>query len=124
MPMTIDIQHIFKATQYSMAGLKVLLREQAARLETAMLAVSLGILVLLDGRFLDYLVVGLLVCMILAVEALNTAIENIVDHLSPEKSDFARDTKDLGSAAVFFLLIANGGYLFAVLLRYFGVVAW
>ncbi len=89
-----------------------------------MVLVSFAVLILLGGRFVDYLVIGVMSCLIFAVEALNTAIENIVDHLSPEKSDFARDTKDLGSTAVFFLLIANGGYLFAVLLRYLGVVVW
>jgi len=122
--MTIDFQHVLKATRYSMAGLKVLLREQAMRLEIVMAIGSFAMLLLLGGRFVDFLVVGLLSCMIFAVEALNTAIENIVDHLSPEKSDFARDTKDLGSTAVFFLLVANGLYLFAVLLRFLGVVVW
>jgi diacylglycerol kinase (ATP) len=38
--------------------------------------------------------------VLVAVEALNTAIEVLVDHLSPGWSQFSRDAKDLGSLAV------------------------
>lgn len=118
------LKHIFNATQYSLAGLIVLLREQAARLEVGMLASSLVVLLALGGRFSDYLVVVLIFCVTFSVEATNTAIESLVDHLSPEKSDFARDTKDLGSTSVFFLLIANGLFLSAVFARFMGLVTW
>lgn len=37
--------------------------------------------------------------VLIAVEALNTAIEVLVDHLSPGWSQFAKDAKDLGSLA-------------------------
>ncbi len=120
----IDFKHVFEATRYSAAGIKVLIREQAARLELVLFAGSIILLILFGARFSDYLVVILLFCVLLSVEALNTAIENIVDHLSPEKSDFARDTKDLGSAAVFFMLSADGIFLTAVLLRTLGFVNW
>ncbi len=120
----VGLKHIFNATQYSMAGLIVLLREQAARLEVGMFLGSLVVLMLLGGRFSDYLVVVLIFCVTLSVEATNTAIESLVDHLSPEKSDFARDTKDLGSTSVFFLLVANGLFLSAVFARFMGWVSW
>jgi diacylglycerol kinase (ATP) len=41
-----------------------------------------------------------LVLLLIAVEALNTALEVLVDHLSPGWSQFAKDAKDLGSLAV------------------------
>ncbi len=121
---TSGLKHILNATRYSMAGLKVLLRERAARLEIAMLVAGIVVLYLFDGRFSDYLAIGLLFCVTLSVETNNTAIESIVDKLSPEQSDFARDTKDLGSLSVFFLLVANGVYLSAVLMRFIGWVNW
>jgi len=121
---TAGIRHIFNATQYSVAGLIVLLREKAARLEVGMLVGSVAMLLLLNGRFTDYLVVALLFCVTFSVESTNTAIESLVDHLSPEKSDFARDTKDLGSTSVFFLLIANGLFLSAVFARFMDWVVW
>jgi diacylglycerol kinase (ATP) len=41
------------------------------------------------------------------MEAVNTAIEEIIDRISLEISDTARHAKDLGSLAVFCLLSAN-----------------
>lgn len=118
------LNHIFKSARYSMAGLGVLLREQAARLELLSLVASFTILLLLGGRVSDYLVVGILFCLVLAVEALNTAVEALVDKISPERSDFAREAKDLGSLAVFFILLAIGLYLTAVLARSLGWLVW
>ena len=46
--------------------------------------------------------------LLIAVEALNTAIEVIIDRISPEWSEAARQAKDLGSLAVMCMLIAHG----------------
>jgi len=43
---------------------------------------------------------------VLAVELLNSAIEEIVDRVSPEFSEFAARAKDMGSAAVLISLTA------------------
>ena len=48
-------------------------------------------------EILGLLALGLL---LIAVEALNTALEVLVDHLSPGWSQFAKEAKDLGSLAV------------------------
>ena len=107
------MEHVIAATGYSAAGLRVLLREQAFRHELVVggliiathLAIGVSAL-FIAGQFL-------IIAMLLAAEALNTAIEKIVDRLSPERSAFARDAKDLGSTAVFFIIIANA--IFAIL---------
>lgn len=52
------------------------------------------------------IILGVLLLVLMAVEALNTAIEVLVDHLSPGRSEFARDAKDLGSLAVGAILVA------------------
>jgi diacylglycerol kinase (ATP) len=46
--------------------------------------------------------------LILAAELFNTAIEEIVDHISPERHPFARKAKDCGSAGVALTAIAGG----------------
>lgn len=51
------------------------------------------------------LALGLLV---LAGELLNTAIEEIVDHISPEQHPFAKKAKDCGSAGVALAALAGG----------------
>ena len=94
------VAHFFAAASYSIAGLKRLLRESAFRQE---LLLVLGLLVLFVAfgaslaALAGLLALGLL---LFAVEALNTAIEVLVDHLSPDWSAFAKDAKDLGSLAV------------------------
>jgi diacylglycerol kinase (ATP) len=94
------LAHFFAAAGYSAAGLRRLARESAFRQEVALIV---GLLVLFLGlgaslpEVLGLLGLGLL---LIAVEALNTAIEVVVDHLSPGWSAFAKDAKDLGSLAV------------------------
>ncbi len=80
-PRKTGLAHFFAAASYSAMGFRRLLRESAFRQE---------------------LVIGFAICLcaITAVEALNTAIEELVDHLSPEWSVFAKNAKDLGSLAV------------------------
>lgn len=44
--------------------------------------------------------------LVLAAELANTAIETIVNRVSPERSDMARKAKDVGSAMVMFTAIS------------------
>ena len=54
---------------------------------------------------------GCLFLMLFATEALNTAIEEIVDRISPEWSLAARNAKDLGSLAVGLVSLVVAGYI-------------
>ena len=99
-PRKSGIAHFFAAAGYSLGGLKRLAQESAFRQEVALIA-GLLVLFLICGaslpEILGLLAIGL---ALIAVEALNTAIEVLVDHLSPGWSAFAKDAKDLGSLAV------------------------
>lgn len=105
------IEHFRLASGWSFSGLRLLFRtEVAARMELAAFAAGLVWLVWLGCPWPQ---IGgyLLLCLIsFAVEALNTAIETIVDEISPQRSEFAGRAKDLGSAAVFLVLTATGLY--------------
>lgn len=46
--------------------------------------------------------------LILAAELFNTAIEEIVDHVTPETHPFAKKAKDCGSAGVALTALAGG----------------
>ncbi len=108
------IAHFFAAAGYSLGGLRRLSKESAFRQEIALIAGLLVLLALLGAslpEILGLLAIGL---ALIAVEALNTAIEVLVDHLSPGWSQFAKDAKDLGSLAV--------ACTIGVLLIYAGVV--
>ncbi len=109
------IEHFGSAWQWSTSGVAILFRsEVAARMELAAAIVGIAWLIVLRRSPAEIGVFGLLAMAALAVEALNTAIETIVDEISPHRSEFARRAKDLGSAAVFFMLTAAGLYLLAL----------
>jgi diacylglycerol kinase (ATP) len=94
------VAHFFAAAGYSLAGLKRLARESAFRQEVALILGLLALFVVFRASLPE--IAGLLALglMLIAVEALNTALEVLVDHLSPGWSAFAKDAKDLGSLAV------------------------
>jgi diacylglycerol kinase (ATP) len=94
------VAHFFAAAGYSLAGLKRLARESAFRQEVALILGLLVLFVVFRASLPE--IAGLLALglVLIAVEALNTALEVLVDHLSPGWSAFAKDAKDLGSLAV------------------------
>jgi diacylglycerol kinase (ATP) len=99
-PRKSGVAHFFAAAGYSAAGLRRLARESAFRQEVALilgLGVSLAVLGASLVEIAGLMALGL---VLVAVEALNTALEVVVDHLSPDWSAWAKDAKDLGSLAV------------------------
>jgi diacylglycerol kinase (ATP) len=93
--------------------LKRLSSEAAFRQEVAAAFVVLAVHGLIGSAAIVWLAQAILLLMLFAAEALNTAIEEVVDHISPGYSETARHAKDLGSLAVLFVLVANGACLVA-----------
>jgi diacylglycerol kinase (ATP) len=117
-------RHIVHAAGYSMAGLIYLLRQEvAARIELAVVGLALLWFLALGRPLVDFLILLVIACILFSVEALNTAIEEVVDKISPERSEFGKNAKDLGSTAVFFMLTAGGLYVAAVTAEAFGWLA-
>lgn len=110
------LRHLLAATSYSIAGARRLWQETAFRHELLGLPVFCGAFWAVAAPFWAYGVFFILWLLLIAVEALNTAVEALVDHVSPHWSEAARDAKDLGSLAVMALLCANGVFVGYVLL--------
>ncbi len=110
------IRHLFAATGYSLSGVRRLWAEAAFRHEVLGGAMAFALLIALRIPPRDIAVFAVLYLILIAAEALNTAIEEVVDHLAPQWAQFAKHAKDLGSLAVFCLLCANGIYLAAIIL--------
>ncbi len=107
-PRVRGVRHFFAALGYSLAGARRLWRETAVRHEAAGGAAMLLALLLLGASAAQLVAFGALFAVLVAVEAINTAIEIIADRLSPEWSEFARDAKDLGSFAAACIMVAHG----------------
>ena len=97
--------HVIDATGYSIAGLRRLWLEAAVRLELAAACIVMIAFFLRGVDAWHWFVAGALLAVLLAIEALNTAIEVLTDHLSPEWSQMAKDAKDLGSLAVGLIIV-------------------
>jgi diacylglycerol kinase (ATP) len=98
-------RQIWRAFQWSMKGLRAAWQHEASfRLEAylAVILFPLG-LWLGEGPIEKAILCGSLV-LVLSAELLNSAIEAVVDKASPEFHELAGRAKDMGSAAVLFLM--------------------
>lgn len=115
------IARVIAAYSYSLQGLRSCLKnEEAFRQEVVLFMIALPALMLLpvpDQLKVLLFAVNLLV---LIVELLNSAIESIVDLVSPDYNEYAGRAKDMGSGAVFLsLLLAAVGWAYAFYLVLF-----
>tara|TARA_R110002073_G_scaffold96879_2_gene223389 strand:+ start:342 stop:743 length:402 start_codon:yes stop_codon:yes gene_type:complete len=115
------LAHVFAAAGYSIGGMRRLWQETAFRHIVLALPAFGALLAIAGASFVEYGILLILFFCLVAVEALNTAIECIVDHLAPHWEEFARDAKDLGSLATMCLLGANVVFLGVVVFRSFAL---
>ncbi len=98
-------RQLWKAFRWSMKGLRAGWRHEASFRLEAMLAVVLVPLGLwLGNGALEKIALVLPAVLVLSGELLNSAIEAVVDKVSPGFHELAGRAKDMGSAAVFLLL--------------------
>lgn len=114
------IRHLFAALRYSVQGLQRLWQEAAFRHEVVLLLAGLVLFALIGAPLVHYLIFVVLMLLMVAFEAINTAIEELVDRISPEISSVGRHAKDLGSLAVFCLILINTVFVvYAVIVNLF-----
>ena len=110
------VNQAVRASKYSYDGCHYLLRSEfAARLEVYAYFWMMVILILLKTSWTKLGIMTILFLMMIAFEALNTAIEVIIDRVSPEISPAGKRAKDLGSFAVFCMIVVNGIFFFGVI---------
>ena len=90
-----------KSFSYGFDGLKVLFREE----HNARIHLVVSILVVISGFVFDistteWLIVIILIGLVVAMEIINSAIENVCDLVSPQQNEYVRKAKDLSAAAV------------------------
>ncbi len=111
---------VLHALRWSLSGLRQCWRlESSFRLEVylALLLAPLGWW-LGQGGVERVLLIGCLL-LVLSAEVMNSAIEAVVDRWGPEWHELAGRAKDMGSAAVF-LLMLNVMFTWGVLLWHWG----
>lgn len=109
---------IWKATRYSMQGLKAAwINESAFRQECMLGLILLPLAFWLAQNWVEATVLIAVCFLVLIIELLNSAIEAVVDRVGPEHHDLAGRAKDMGSAAVMLSLIMALGTWFLILLH-------
>ncbi|MCF3639901.1 diacylglycerol kinase [Rhizobium sp. TRM95111] len=104
------IRHLYAAGTYSYSGARRLLGEAAFRHELMAFGAAMIGFIATGATLFQYVAMAILFLLMMAFEALNTAIEEIVDRVSPEISEMGKNAKDLGSFACFCLIVANAVY--------------
>ena len=111
-PLGLFFHQLTNTSRYSFAGFRYMFKaELAAKIEAILFVLVLILYFFLQAPVSAYLTSTVLFLLLLACEALNTAIEVIIDRISPEISTTGKHAKDLGSFAVVCTLIANAIYL-------------
>ncbi len=116
-PGNTGIRRIFRATRFSAQGFAHAWRHEAAfRQELALAVVLTPAAFWLGQTVLERaMLIGVLL-LVLIVELLNSAIEAAIDRHGDEQHELSGRAKDLGSAAVFVVLVLVGVV--------WGAVAW
>ena len=103
---TQGIQHIFKATCYSITGFKAVFRHEAAfRQILGINLILIPMSFLLPVNLVEQTVMVAVCLLAIIVELFNSAIAAFVDRISVERHELSKNTKDMGSAAQFVALV-------------------
>lgn len=104
-----------KSFGYAFAGIRVLIREEHnawIHCVAAVAAVMLGFLFGITPG--EWTAVVIVIAMVFAAEAVNSAIERTADFVKAERDDRKRDIKDLAAGAV--LICAMGAAVVGVII--------
>jgi diacylglycerol kinase (ATP) len=103
------IGRIWRATLYSLAGIRAAWTHEAAFRQEALLTMILAPAAFwLGGSTIERLLLLGSCLIVLITELLNSAVEAAIDRISDDKHRLSARAKDLGSAAVFISLWLAG----------------
>lgn len=96
-----NLKKLFRSFGFAFTGMYELIKsEQNARIH---LFVSICVVIagfLFQISAIEWCIVALCIGLVFSIEALNTVLEKLVDHLFPQKHETARITKDIAAGAV------------------------
>lgn len=103
------IGRIWRATFYSLAGIRAAWKHEAAFRQEVLLTLVLAPAAFwLGGSTVERLMLIGSCLLVLITELLNSAVEAAIDRISDDKHRLSARAKDLGSAAVFISLWLAG----------------
>lgn len=103
------LKRIINAGKYSMKGFRAAWKNEAAFRQELIITVLLTIIAVVLPRLtiLDRFLLIVFPWLVMTVEILNSAIEAVVDRIGDEWNELSGRAKDMGSAAVFIMLMVT-----------------
>lgn len=99
-------KQIYKAFTWSMKGMRACWQFEASfRLEVYLTIILFPLGLWLGHGGVEKALMCGSILLVLSAELLNSAVEAVVDKVSPEFHELAGRAKDMGSAAVFLLMV-------------------
>ena len=103
------LKGLIDATGYSIKGIQACWKNEAAfRADVVISAILFVASFFLAETIIQWILLVSPLVLIIIVELLNSAIENVVDRIGSEFHDLSGRAKDMGSAAVFFCWVVIG----------------
>lgn len=114
---------LFKNIGYALEGFRNMLKEETAfKIQFVTFVLFSIILIFIDLSILCRLILFTSMIFVLAGEAINSAIERIVDLVSPEYHELAKQAKDIGAFIVLLFFSINCFIWLITLLWEFGII--
>ncbi len=111
---------LFKNTRYALAGVLCAIKtEMSFKLELLCAFFIIIAIIFIDVSLSYKLILLSTAILVLIVELLNSAIENVVDLVTKDYHELAKNAKDLGSSAVFFSICLHVSCWVFVLFSFF-----
>ena len=88
---------------YAINGIKILYKEEhniRIHLLAAIIAIGLGFI--FEISTMEWIAISFSIGLVIILETINSAIENLCDFISPDKHELIKKVKDLSAAAVLF----------------------
>jgi diacylglycerol kinase (ATP) len=99
-------RQIFRALKWSAKGLHAAWKHEASfRLEIWLLVILFPVGLWMGTTVVEKVILCGSLLLVVSAELLNSAVEAVVDKVSPEFHELAGRAKDMGSAAVFILML-------------------
>ena len=94
--------NLFKNSKYAISGLRITFRNEMSFKVEILIAIPLLIAIyMVDFDIIQKTILLITLFLVLIVEILNSAVENVVDITTKEYNILAKNAKDMGAGAVF-----------------------
>lgn len=111
-----EIKRLLCAFKFAIEGfIHVVKFERNMQIHLVVTAIVILLSFLLSLSKIEVLILLIMVCIVLCLETLNTALERVVDLVTDEYHDLAKAAKDCAAASVFFaaiIAVIIGGIIF------------